>query len=260
MNVAYPVIESEVLRFAAGKRAVLIVEEGQPNFIEQTLATVLRHGDVDAPRCTARTCCRAPASTRSASSATGVRAFLERYGRLAPANRADRARRDRAGDARRPRPRAAAGLLHRLPRAADLQRDQAGRARARRAPHERRHRLPPVLDPAAVPPRQHDDGLRPRHRRRVGVQRAGRARRRRGAAGQARDQRHGRRRLLAQRPDQRHRQRGLQPQRQPDHRRRQQLHLGDRRPGAALVARRRTPRAAPATRSSGRCAASASSG
>src|SRR3954465_13976752 len=31
MNVAYPVIESEVLRFAAGKRAVLIVEEGQPN-------------------------------------------------------------------------------------------------------------------------------------------------------------------------------------------------------------------------------------
>ncbi|HEV7576956.1 MAG TPA: indolepyruvate ferredoxin oxidoreductase subunit alpha [Caldimonas sp.] len=45
MNVAYPVSEREVLRFAAGKRAVLIVEEGQPNFIEQTLATVLRHGD-----------------------------------------------------------------------------------------------------------------------------------------------------------------------------------------------------------------------
>ena len=39
------------------------------------------------------------------------------------------------------------------------------------APRQRRHRLPPVLDPAAVPPRQHDDGLRPRHRRRVGVQR-----------------------------------------------------------------------------------------
>ena len=171
-----------------------------------------------------------------------------------------RGRRDRAGGARRPRARAAAGLLHRLPRAADLQRDQAGRARARRAPHERRHRLPPVLDPAAVPPRQHDDGLRARHRRRVGVQRAGHARRGRGAARQARDQRHGRRRLLAQRADQRHRQRGLQPQRQPDHRRRQQLHVGDRRPGRCS---RRTPpasRAAPATRSSAPCAASASSG
>ena len=47
MNVAYPVIESEVLRFCAGKRAVLMVEEGQPNFIEQNLATILRHGRLD---------------------------------------------------------------------------------------------------------------------------------------------------------------------------------------------------------------------
>ncbi len=77
---------------------------------------------------------------------------------------------------------------------------------------------------------------------------------------EARDRDDGRRRLLAQRPDQRRRQRGLQPQRQPDHRRRQQLHLGDRRPGPALVEARRTRRAAPATRSSARCAASASSG
>ena len=42
MNVAYPVIDSEVLRFCDGKRAVLMVEEGQPNFIEQNLATILR--------------------------------------------------------------------------------------------------------------------------------------------------------------------------------------------------------------------------
>ncbi len=45
MNVAYPLVESELLRFCAGKRAVLMVEEGQPNFIEQGVATVLRqHG------------------------------------------------------------------------------------------------------------------------------------------------------------------------------------------------------------------------
>jgi indolepyruvate ferredoxin oxidoreductase alpha subunit len=42
MNVAYPVVEPEVLRFCDGKRAVLVVEEGQPNFIEQAIATVLR--------------------------------------------------------------------------------------------------------------------------------------------------------------------------------------------------------------------------
>ena len=42
MNVAYPVIDSEVLRFCEGKRAVLLVEEGQPNFVEQSLSLTLR--------------------------------------------------------------------------------------------------------------------------------------------------------------------------------------------------------------------------
>jgi len=42
MNVAYPVVDAEVLRFCQGKRAVLLVEEGQPNFVEQNVATVLR--------------------------------------------------------------------------------------------------------------------------------------------------------------------------------------------------------------------------
>ncbi len=41
LNVAYPLIESEVLRFCEGKRAVLMVEEGQPEFIEQGLHTIL---------------------------------------------------------------------------------------------------------------------------------------------------------------------------------------------------------------------------
>src|SRR5450755_1944851 len=35
MNVTYPVVDREVLRFCTGKRAVLMVEAGQPNFIEQ---------------------------------------------------------------------------------------------------------------------------------------------------------------------------------------------------------------------------------
>jgi indolepyruvate ferredoxin oxidoreductase, alpha subunit len=46
MNVAYPLIDNELTRFCAGKRAVLVVEEGQPNFIEQGINTVLRQADL----------------------------------------------------------------------------------------------------------------------------------------------------------------------------------------------------------------------
>jgi indolepyruvate ferredoxin oxidoreductase alpha subunit len=44
MNVTYPVVDEEVLRFCAGKRAVLMVEEGQPDYIEQNLNAILRRG------------------------------------------------------------------------------------------------------------------------------------------------------------------------------------------------------------------------
>jgi len=42
MNVTYPVINDEILEFAKDKKAVLLVEEGHPNFIEQELNTILR--------------------------------------------------------------------------------------------------------------------------------------------------------------------------------------------------------------------------
>ncbi len=41
MNVAYPVVEAEVLRFCAGKQAVLVVEEGQPDYHEQSIRAIL---------------------------------------------------------------------------------------------------------------------------------------------------------------------------------------------------------------------------
>ena len=46
MNVAYPLVDSELKRFCAGKRAVLLVEEGQPNYIEQGIASVLRQAEL----------------------------------------------------------------------------------------------------------------------------------------------------------------------------------------------------------------------
>ena len=42
LNVVYPLVPEEITGFCAGKTAVLVVEEGQPEFIEQDIATLLR--------------------------------------------------------------------------------------------------------------------------------------------------------------------------------------------------------------------------
>ena len=46
LNVTYPLVDPEIVRFCAGKRAVLVVEEGQPDFIEQALSRTLREADL----------------------------------------------------------------------------------------------------------------------------------------------------------------------------------------------------------------------
>ncbi len=46
LNVTYPLVDAQFVRFCAGKRAILIVEEGQPEFIEQAVNTILRRADV----------------------------------------------------------------------------------------------------------------------------------------------------------------------------------------------------------------------
>ncbi len=46
LNVVYPLVPEEIGAFCAGKRAVLVVEEGQPEFIEQDIATILRRADL----------------------------------------------------------------------------------------------------------------------------------------------------------------------------------------------------------------------
>jgi indolepyruvate ferredoxin oxidoreductase alpha subunit len=46
LNVVYPLVPEQIRDFCAGRRAVLVVEEGQPEFIEQEIATLLRRGDL----------------------------------------------------------------------------------------------------------------------------------------------------------------------------------------------------------------------
>lgn len=51
MNVTYPVIDEEVIAFCTGKRAVLLLEEGQPDYIEQNLHSIMRKRDVPTRLC-----------------------------------------------------------------------------------------------------------------------------------------------------------------------------------------------------------------
>ncbi|QMV03533.1 indolepyruvate ferredoxin oxidoreductase [Devosia sp. D6-9] len=46
LNVTYPLVDDEVVAFCAGKKAVLMVEEGHPEYLEQAVATALRRRDV----------------------------------------------------------------------------------------------------------------------------------------------------------------------------------------------------------------------
>lgn len=83
MNVAYPLIESEILRFCEGKRAVLVLEEGQPNFVEQNISAILRkaksttelHGKDFLPMA---------GEYNTQTMLKGLRAYLEHYGRIEP--------------------------------------------------------------------------------------------------------------------------------------------------------------------------------
>jgi len=45
LNVAYPLVPDELLEFCAGKEQVLVLEEGQPEYIEQGIQTTLRRAD-----------------------------------------------------------------------------------------------------------------------------------------------------------------------------------------------------------------------
>lgn len=83
MNVAYPLIDSELLRFCEGKRAVLVLEEGQPNFVEQNIASILGRSKLDT-ELHGKDFLPMAGEYNTQTMTKGIRAFLEHYGRLAP--------------------------------------------------------------------------------------------------------------------------------------------------------------------------------
>lgn len=48
LNVTYPLIPQEIVEFCQGKESVLMVEEGQPNYLEQALRAILQERNITA--------------------------------------------------------------------------------------------------------------------------------------------------------------------------------------------------------------------
>lgn len=83
MNVAYPLVDDEYERFCKGKRAILILEEGQPNFVEQNVSAILRKLGLDTAL-HGKDVLPLAGDYNTATILDGVRAFLERYGIVEP--------------------------------------------------------------------------------------------------------------------------------------------------------------------------------
>ena len=78
LNVTYPLIDAELVRFCAGKKAILVVEEGQPEFIEQAVNTILRRADI-ATRVEGKSVLPMAGEYIGAVMKEGIRKFVARY-------------------------------------------------------------------------------------------------------------------------------------------------------------------------------------
>lgn len=78
MNVTYPVVDDEILAFCSGKRAVLLLEEGQPDYIEQNLNAILRRAGVDTAL-HGKDMLPVAGEYTSAAMTQGIASFLRRY-------------------------------------------------------------------------------------------------------------------------------------------------------------------------------------
>ncbi|WP_440997236.1 thiamine pyrophosphate-dependent enzyme [Arhodomonas sp. SL1] len=78
LNVTYPLVDDEVRAFCGGKDAVLMIEEGQPEYIEQALHAILRKGDLQT-RVHGKDVLPKAGEYTGAVLVDGIRQFLEQY-------------------------------------------------------------------------------------------------------------------------------------------------------------------------------------
>src|ERR1700744_3064691 len=75
LNVAYPLVPEEVKDFCVGKRAVLVIEEGSPEYVEQQISMILRNADVST-RVLGKGCLSRSGDYNSEALLRGIAAFL----------------------------------------------------------------------------------------------------------------------------------------------------------------------------------------
>ncbi|CAM5785944.1 indolepyruvate ferredoxin oxidoreductase subunit alpha [Castellaniella caeni] len=79
MNVAYPLVDDEFERFCQDKKALLVLEEGQPNFIEQNVASILLQRRIGV-RLHGKDVLPMAGEYTAAVVRAGLKGFLEQYG------------------------------------------------------------------------------------------------------------------------------------------------------------------------------------
>ena len=163
LNVTHPLVPEEIARFCAGKRAVLVMEEGSPDFLEQAIGQILRKADLNTKLHGKDVLAKVGEYTPLVV-AKGLSSFLARYGRRAEPldawlGEVD-AHRAAVAEALAAAAAAAAQLLHRLPGAARVLGHEAPEARHRARSRRRRHRLPCLRDVPAVLAGSFDPGVR----------------------------------------------------------------------------------------------------
>ncbi len=75
LNVAYPLVSEDVKDFCVGKRAVLMVEEGSPEYVEQQIGAILRNADIQT-RVLGKGCLPRSGDYTSEAFIRGLAAFL----------------------------------------------------------------------------------------------------------------------------------------------------------------------------------------
>ncbi|MBV9189325.1 MAG: indolepyruvate ferredoxin oxidoreductase subunit alpha, partial [Betaproteobacteria bacterium] len=84
MNVTYPMVPDEIVSFCTGKRAVLIVEEGQPAYIEDAVLAALRRADVNGVKIRGKDVLPLAGEYTGEVVLTGISKFLNREAAVAP--------------------------------------------------------------------------------------------------------------------------------------------------------------------------------
>jgi indolepyruvate ferredoxin oxidoreductase alpha subunit len=78
LNVVYPLVADEIIAFCKDKSAVFVLEEGQPEFIEQEIATILRRADAPA-KLHGKDCMHMAGEYNTESLVRGLSKFLARH-------------------------------------------------------------------------------------------------------------------------------------------------------------------------------------